>query len=310
LVKFLGQVVLLRVENAQVRHDDLTTWFTELDLDVGFLPRRTSPVNAFKKQATGPATKLTYAAPWIHPTAVATVKWEDESHDKERIVRRAVRTVKIQNKAGTPEVVAKVTFYKRSRRAPQTGVGGEKMRFQLVEDKLPAGARPIIEQWIKDTMVRYEQGQAWVDTDALRGIAREYLTRRLKALMVRPGVYFVYREMEGEMKRLQTLVTRFGDECMFHPMELVDRPEHRGLLGQALQNELELEATNLQRELNGLRGKFPRRIPQASFAPLVTRYEGVMELARDYATAVGVNDQNGTLDRLTDTLVVMRRSVT
>jgi hypothetical protein len=310
VTRFLGQVVLLRVENAQVKHDDLVAWFDELQLHKSYLPRRTSPVNAFKKQATGATTKLTYDAPWYHATAAATVRWEDESHDTERIVRRAIRTVRVQKKAGAPEVVAKVTFYKRSRRAPVTGVGGEKMRFQLMDDKLHATERSIIEQWVKDAHARYEQGQAWVDTDALRGIARDYLTERLKALMVRPGVYFVYRELEGEMKRLQTLVTRFGEECMFHPIELIDREQHRDLLGQALNNELEREATSLQRDLRALAAKYPRRLPRVKFAPLVTRYESVMELAHDYADAVGVRDTNGTLDRLAETIVGMRKHVT
>lgn len=306
-LKFLGQIVLLRVENAQVKHEDLATWFDELELDRHFLPARTSPVNAFKKGATGPQTRLGYDAPWVHPTATATVKWEDESHDAERIVRRAMRSTRVQQKAGEPQMVAKVTFYKRNRRATD-GNTGEKMRFQLVRERLDPAETPIIEQWMVDAQRRYEAGQVWVDTDALRGVARDYLIKRLKALMVRPAVYFVYRELEGEMKRLEDLVLRFGGECMFHPIEFVDREANRALLARALDNTLEGDATVLQRDLRTLRAKYPRVVPQSAFAPMVTRYEDIMTMAHEYAEAVGVIDHAG-LESLTEAIVAMRKAV-
>jgi hypothetical protein len=159
-----------------------------------------------------------------------------DTHDAERIVRRAERTVTVNRKTSEPEIIGRVTFYKRSRRAPITGPGGEKLRFQVDRERI--GYREsltVFEKWLQDTHRSYQMWLEWVDGDALRGPVRRYLTDKLDAIMVRPGVYFLFAHHDDANNALGELVKHDGAECMYHPIELLDTArQHRRLLRQSV----------------------------------------------------------------------------
>lgn len=304
----LGRIILLRTENARVRHTQLAAWFTELKLDQEYLPSPPRPVDAFKK-ATNSGEKLTYAAPWVAEGAQATVVWRDDSVDTERIVRRAERTITVKRKTTEPTTIATVTFYKRSRKAPQTGVGGEKLRFAPARDRLQhANEERALMQWMTDTNRRYLMWLEWVDTDALRGVVRNYITRRLHGLMVRPGVYFVFDTHDEENAALSTLVDRFGDECMYHPIELQDTEPHRKMLAAALINHAEADAVGMERELQAIIRRYPRSVPREKAMPVLDRYEALMNMLQDYGH-LGVVDGAPAVDRLTELVVTVKPAI-
>lgn len=304
----LGRLILLRTENARVKHRDLAAWFEELRLDPTYLPSPARPVDAFKK-ATSSTVKLTYAAPWWGESALVTIRWVEDNHDADRIVRRAERTVTIKRKTTEPEIIGRVTFYKRSRRAPVTGEGGEKLRFSIDRDKIPGEGLPVFERWLNDVHHHYTMWLEYVDGDALRGVVRRYLTEALDAIMVRPGVYFVFAQHEEENKALAELVPRFGDECMFHPIELMRTDEHVRMLSSALINHAEAEALGIDRDLMALSKRYPRNIPAGKAQPLLVRYEDLMTLIHDYASAVGISDGAPAVDRLTEHVVNLRHRI-
>lgn len=303
----LGRLILLRTENASVRHTDLSQWFDELKLDAGFLPSIPRPVDAFKK-ATSTAEKLVFSAPWRGEGAVAIVRWVDDTHDADRIIRRAERTITIKRKVSAPETVGRVTFYKRSRKAGTTGQGGEKLRFSIDREKISDESMSIYEQWLQDTHSRYLMWLDWIDTDALRGVVRRYLTEKLDGIMIRPGVYFVFDSHADDNQHLSVLVDRFGDECMYHPIELLNTAEHRKMLGAALTSHAEDQAAAIERDMLAVAKRNPRAIPAERLDDLFTKYEHLLTMIHDYSM-LGVADGAGAVVRLTETVVNLRPRV-
>lgn len=313
-VPLLGQVVMRTVENARVRHDDLDQWFTELGLDKSFLPARPRPVDAFRKAASSATVnRFPYAAPWFREGAMASVRWIDDLSDRDRIVRRAERTIKINRINSEPETIGRVTFYKRAQR---TRAGTEKLRFYMARDRLHVDEQKLIDQWFTDVRTRYEMGLGWVDTNGLRAIIRNYLTA-LHALRVRDGCYFLFLDQAAQTERLARLVGHFGSDCLFNVIDLMDVDKHRSWLAEAVSDETESYATTLIRQLNAVNRRFPTMIPCKQMTPVLAQYDVLLDQVHRYTILLGDGritpfaraGSSSAVERLTDLIVAMRRRI-
>jgi hypothetical protein len=288
----------------RVTHDQLETWFDELDLDKDFLPPRIKKVDAFRKASSQAVAE--YPGPKDGQTTKLRV--EEIDYNPEFVLRHILRDVHDKRtQTSTSAHVATLKFMRGGRTS--AGVNASSQHYKhsintnLIElglDQKPTGQRyplpeadrKMIKQVIEEFDERYTDLAANLHSDAVRAVIRNYLAS-LNAIGVKPsgGVYFVHTSRQPTVDALQELVRRVGQGCTFHQLPLLDTLDQRQMLTEAFQTEVQDEVDKLLKEIAGANEKARskgNKIPPAEYAKFMDAYQDIVSRSEEYTRVLGL----------------------
>lgn len=262
----LGRIVFFTITDEAVKHSDVVKWFKTLKLDADFLPAENKALDAFKK-ATSDQDKHRYDLKDGREANVLTRNVNETTMLLRRQITREIRDGKI--KALDYQGVIECVFSKPSNPSDQTGA---RLKLQVVRDNLVAGEFADVQAIAKAIQEKYYRYFQFLDGMKLRATVRTYLRKKLNAIEVKGGVYFVQAKYDEELQALAKLVAKFGGDCQMNAIPIVDLPRERKFLTQVLQREAGQELTEFTNEIQELMSS-GRKISQATVARAQARYD-------------------------------------
>ncbi len=215
-----------------VRLDDLTAWSQELNIELVSKPApRTA--SAFRSASSQLSDR------WQAGEGVMCELQVKHVRDTPDQVVRQIMLVTTDSRRQSVETIkaAEVKFHRPTRRKSGIKRGSEQVTHRLaptLSDEVRDRCLVMMEK-LKDA---YSARQEYVMVQTLRKVVRDLLDARLEALQLRrSGVYFVSPERAELLADMKTLVSRFGEQACFEYMPLVDEPQQRRMVADALASE-------------------------------------------------------------------------
>lgn len=278
----LGRIVLFTITDEPILRDDLEKWFAELGLDPLLLPMPNKAVDAFKKATSD--TKESYPLPRDR-TAYALCR--DVTSNTEFIRRQITREVKDSKKVQLSyDEAISVTFY-RPTTADQNGA---RINVSVNPSRLAAEELPHVRAIARGIKVRYDHYFAHMDSAKIRAMVRAYL-KKLNAIEIKGGVYFVHANRDEELGRLSQLVARLGGGCHMDQIPVPDLTSMRELIVRNFEREATQALNDLTREVQSI-ADAREKITPATYQRLKSRYDEVMGNAEEHILTLEVSQDS------------------
>lgn len=275
----LGRIVLFTITDEPIKRDDLVTWFKKFDLDERYLPTPNKFLDAFKKATSD--TKETYP---LARNRTAHLLCRDVSATTDYVRRQITREVKDsgRKKLAYDEAIT-CTFYR-----PTTGdQSSASLRITVNPTHLEPEELANVQRIARDIVARYERYYQFLDGQKVRGTVRAYL-KKLNAIEIKGGVYFVHSSRDDELARLAGLVDQFGGGCHMNMIPMVDLERERAFMARVFEREASQnlrDLTNEARDLIAAR----KTVTPAAYAKLKARYDEVLGNATEHMENLQVN---------------------
>lgn len=277
----LGRIVLFKITDEPVKRDDIVQWFTELQLDPTLLPSCNKYIDAFKK-ATSAVDGDKYP---MSQDRTGHVLSRDLGSTRDVIRRQITREIKdARNKRLSYDAAIECTFFRPSDPKNQTTAG---LRIVVRPEALESGELDAVRAIARDIRDQYERYYDYLDGQKLRATVRNYL-KKLNAIEIKGGVYFVHATRDDELARLTTLVSRFGGDCHMQAIPIVDLKREREFIIEAFEREASQSLRDITKEAKELLSN-GRSITAASYARLKTSYDEVMGNAEEHMLNLQIN---------------------
>lgn len=289
----LGNIVWHTVVDGAYSLARIEELFVKLDLDPAFIPARTTAFNAFEKACT---KALQAAKPYPLDSARSQRVGEimairEVSRTHEIVVRHVIREVRDSNeKKLRHEAVAELTFFRQTPGSngliDHSATPKRKVAFfPVLMDGEEPHVNAVIDRWNQE----FDRLYNYVDGDKVRAVVRNYLGF-LNAVMMKQGVYFVHKNREDELERLQTFVHSLVNEmsssedsgCRLELMPIPEIKRLRESVIEAFQDEAVKELSEVVAAIQKVRSSRETITPQA-FAKLSDQYQTTMRKASEYA---------------------------
>lgn len=288
-------------EPLPVSQEALAAWFDELALDAALLPPPTRGVEAFRAATSGLADE-----------------WESGGIRYKVSVREAKRTddfvlrqlwASWVDADGNPQSrrVADLQFFRPRRVTAGRVHGTEKYKTMLhqgLEDLDRARLKAIVDR----TRAAYEMHLNRLSTQVVRGLIRNYLLQQLRAVSMRSGsggTYLVPTEHHETVRALRKLVARCGPQCRLMYTPMIDDPEQRDMIRDAVEADVEGRCESQLRDIDDWARKNEGKAPSMLLLGSWRAERGVLqELLLQHGDALGV-----TFDRAPDRLEDLGRAI-
>lgn len=291
----LGWIVPFTITDEPTEHRQLAAWFDELGLDPAILPPQPKPVDAFRK-ATSEA-KEKYVLP---DGSVCTVLCRDVDSNENMTRRQITREVR-KPKAKEPLSYTRaieVVFW-RGQSKPVTDASGaivgraiergsERFQIKVNREGLDADELRAITEIAELIRLRYLSYYDHLDGNRIRAVIRDYI-KHLRAIEIKPGLYFVHASRSTEIRALQELVRRIGGGCFMHMIPLVDLEEQRDMVTAAFKRESAQALAEVAKEARELAQS--GSITPAAYARIKDRYDEITEKAKEHMQALQLSTE-------------------
>lgn len=279
----LGRIVLYTITDEPVAHADVERWFKEHALDLSLLPSPNKKTDAFKKATSD--TKDSYAMP---RNRTGNLLCREVSSDSNFIERHIVREVKdSQRKVLSYETVIVCRFYRPTDTVNQAG---ERLSIVIQKQALEAGELEIVRLVAQQINVRYQRYFDLLDGQKMRATVRNYL-KRLNAIEVKGGVYFVHASRDDELGRLAAVVGKFGGGCHMNMIPIVDLQQQREFIVRVFEREASQALREITTEAEGLlSGR--KSVTSAALSKIQARYNDVMANAEEHMLNLQINQDS------------------
>ncbi|MFD8316150.1 DUF6744 family protein [Kitasatospora purpeofusca] len=314
----LGHVVLYSVFPGTVTPDDLTAWFTELDLDPDFLPPALKCDAAFERVTGRDGIRVTY--PLDDPTATgrdgnrrrrlpdelgrsAVLMLRPVTRDSGWIVRHVVREVRDERKVNLRyDTRLAAVVFRRDASEPGAGTMTIKPDEKAIA-KLPEAEQTNVRKMLAEIQSAYTTNCTYFTGDRLRSLVRAYV-EHLGAIKLRPtgGVYFVHHRHDATLAALRELVRRFGHGSLLARVPLPDQDEQREMVIAAFTTHARDELETLAKDLAAARRAGAK---QAEVEKLFERYRALQASTAEHSELLSV-----TLDDTNDALELVKLQLT
>jgi hypothetical protein len=278
----LGRIVLFTITEEPILRDDLERWFTELGLDPLLLPLPNKAVDAFKKATSD--TKESYP---LRGDRTAYALCRDVSSNPEFIRRQITREVKDgkRRRLSYDEAIS-VTFHRPTSADQST----HRLVIQVVEKALEQGEPQHVRAIARGIKERFDQYYRYMDSQKIRAMVRAYL-KKLNAIEIKGGVYFVHSNRDEELGRLSQLVSRLGGGCQMSQIPMADLQAGREMVVAAFEREATQSLNDLTREIDDLIASRSSFTP-ATYGRLKSRYDEVMRNAEEHIINLQVSQDS------------------
>lgn len=278
----LGRLVLFTITEERVRRDNLVAWFDELGLDAALLPMADSAVNSYKK-----ATSDTKDSFPLSKGRMGYVLCRDVKANDDYIRRQITREIKDAEHSQLAYHAAITCTFHRARTEDQKSA---RLQITVHEAHLGRDELPFIRQIARDIHSRYEGYLDYVDAQKVRRMIRGYL-KKLNAIEIKGGVYFVHVSRDDELSRLAELVNRLGGDCLMHTFPLPDLHRERAFIVRTFEREAAQTLSDLTKEINEITGSRESVTP-ATFNRLNARFKEVARNAEEHMLTLHISQDS------------------
>lgn len=306
-------------ETLDVTPEQLTQWFKELGLDSSFLPKQMRSVDAFRG-----ATSPTRTSEYVSEDGVRYRLSVVEHGSTQDLIKRYVMRRPVDRRLEVPELadedeepdgpvhpgkrVANITFYRPRRSMHGRVSGSEDVRYRL-HAGIDGVDREQVQAFVDNCLTEYEAMRHSLTPARMRALLRDYLTFK-NAVPILHGLWFAPLRVEDSIRALQALTARMGQACRMILVPLVDDPEQREMLRQAIDDNVEESARSLLDKI----AAWDKRNPNPNKAPTPgvidswrEEYRGLQNLVSSYsdeldlafpAAADALEDLQAAINRL------------
>lgn len=267
----LGRLVIITISDEPVKHADVLKWMKAFRLDLTYAPAPNRALDAFKK-ATSSQDGTKYDLSGGRQANVLCRDVNETTMLLRRQITREIRDSKNKVLDYSKARVIDCVFSKPTNPADQSGA---RLVIQVDKDNLEPGEKKDVQAIGKAIHDKYYRYYEFLDGMKLRATVRGYL-KKLNAIEIKGGLYFVQVAYDEELLALAKLVARFGGDCEMSTIPMVDLPRERKYMAGVLQREATEELKKLTAEIreNLAPGK---RVNQATVKRLSDRYQEVVE---------------------------------
>lgn len=276
----LGRIVLFTITDEPVRHEDLTKWFADLGLDEKYLPTPNKYIDAFKKATSD--TKESYP---LTKGRTAHLLCRDVSSTTDFVRRQITREVKDSGRRRLVygEAIT-CTFFRPPRTEDQDTA---RLQVTVNPTNLEPGELAMVQRIARDIAERYQRYYQFLDGQKVRATIRGYL-KKLNAIEIKGGVYFVHSSRDDELGRLAQLVDRLGGGCHMNMIPMVDLERERAFMARVFEREASQALRDLTTEARELMAQ-RKTITGAAYAKMKARYDEVLNNATEHMENLQVN---------------------
>lgn len=275
----LGRIVLFTITDEPVAHSDLERWFSDLGLDDKYLPAQGKSLDAFKKATSD--TKDSYP---MKRQRTGQLLCRDVTSTGEFVRRQITREIKDGGKKRLAyDEAITCTFY----RPPADRQDAAQLRIVVNDQVLEDEELKIVQLVAQSIKVRYDRYYQYLDGQKLRACIRGYL-KKLNAIEIKGGVYFVHASRDDELNRLAELVGKFGGGCHMNMIPIVDLERERKFIAQVFEREASQALNDLTREARELMAA-SGSVTTAAVAKLKARYDEVLGNAEEHMLTLQVS---------------------
>lgn len=278
----LGNIVWHSVNDGAYPLDKIEKAFDDLGLNPSFVPSPTTEFNAYEKACTM-ALRAAKPYPLTKGMVGEVMAIREVFKDNEQVIRHIVREVRdAKRKKLRHETVAELVLFRA-----QAGAGGKlqrgshRLRAVIHADRLLTGEKQQIEAVIHKWEEEFDRLYNFIDGDKARAIVRDYLGF-LNAVMMKSGVYFVHKNREDELFKLQTFVGgTLANGCGLELFPIPELKRLRESVIEAFQDEAVKELNEVVSAISKVRST-RATITSSALAKLTDQYQGVMRKANEY----------------------------
>ena len=270
----LGRIVVYTITEEQVKRSDLEQWFTELNLDQTFLPHPNKRHDSFKK-ATKDLDKESYA---MRGQRTAHLMCREVNATPDYITRQITREVRDSGRRKLNyDSAITCTFYRPN---PERGEDSARLQISVLADQLEPDEVKLVQSYAQLIYKQYEHHYEFMDSQKVRGMVRNYL-KKLNAVEIKPGVYYVSCTRDDELTRLSNLVQRLGGGCHMNMIPIVNLKREREFITHVFEREAEQALSALTKEAKELMAT-RKSITPAMYAKIRERYDEVLANAEEH----------------------------
>jgi hypothetical protein len=272
----LGTLAIFTITDEQFSLPELTATWAQHNLPESLLPVPARPHDAFLK-ATSEVDDYEYR---LDANRVAHVLVRDLVSDAEVVVRQLTREIR-DNEARKLDYgnVGTATFFR-----PHNGQGH---RFTIRPEKrnLAEGEREAMNALLEEITRKYDRYCNYMDSAKVRMMVRGMLAE-LRALQIKPSIYFVHASRMDELEKLQDVVNSLGGGCSMQLIPMVDLASQRDIIVEAFRNEAVANLEKVAKEIQRIRGSRKSVTPEA-YAKAKADFDEVMATTREYTRLLG-----------------------
>lgn len=285
----LGNLVYHKVNDGAYPLEDIEKAFEVLDLNPSFIPNPTTEFNAFEKACTNALRACKpYSLPQEQTGEIMAIR--ESQKDEEMVIRQIIREVRDYSaKRLRYEVVGQVELMRaQSHKDGRVIRGSHRLRATVYTDRLLYGEKQHVDAVINKWEEEFNRLYEFIDGDKARAMVRDYLGF-LNAVMMKQGLYFVHKNREEELNRLQTLVAEtLGNGCQLQLIPIPELKRLRESVVEAFQDEAVKELNEVVQAISKIRKTRNRITPQA-LAKVTEDYSKVMRKAGEYTRVLRIN---------------------
>lgn len=285
---FIGDILTFQFRQPKITRDDLSQWFTDLGLDESYIPPPIKSIDAYRR-ATGENAKRRYSLGGQY----AELMVRNVSSDSDRTIRRIIRETRDpKGKRLDYAEVGEAVFYPASRTAKRKGLGGDSVKFTMIERNLRTERdKNEVSAFITQMDTDYKFFSLHYYTQAVRDMVRNYV-KSLNAISIRESgaLYFVHKSRRPTLIALTELVNdRIGDGCRLHMMPLVDTGHQREMLTEAFEDEVEQSCDKLLEKVASINAKYKgKKVPPSKYAELQEACQDTLSRSDEYTRVLGL----------------------
>lgn len=281
----LGRIVLFTITEEPIKHADVVAWFDELDLDPKHLPLENKAIDAFKKATSD--TKDSYD---LSSRRTAHVLCRDVATNTEFVRRQITREIKDGGKRRLSyDEAITCTFYRATDTSDQTT---SRLGITVVPGHLGPEELPEVRRIARDIRIRYDHYFDHLDSQKIRAMVRGYL-KKLNAIEIKGGVYFVHASKDVELTKLSDLVSRLGGGCHMDTIPMADLEQQRRLIVRTFEREATETLRDLTKEIEAIASS-REKVTDSTYARLKGRYDEVLANAEEHILTLQISQDSTT----------------
>jgi hypothetical protein len=286
----LGYIVIYKVNDAAYELDKLTNWFTELNLNPGYLPSAAKPIDAYKK-ATADANNSEYT---LLDGNTAHILVRDVGSDTEMVERHLIREIKDSTRRTLAHSkIGEAVFYRPKISKGKAIQDSHRFRLQILHGNLvDKSERTPLDAVVQKISDGFDRHLNYLDGMKVRHMVREYV-KGLNGIELKPSMYFIPVSRADELEQLAELMNRLGHGCNMQLIPLVELKKQKDMIIEAYQKDAEKSFTDLVEKVTHLRATRKSVTPDA-FAKLMSEYEAINARAAEYRTDLSVTQDRTT----------------
>lgn len=269
----LGRIVLFTITDHGVPTQDVYDTITRLNLASVPMPQANKYIDAFKKATSD--VKDSYA---MAKGRTGHLLCREVTATPDFIRRQITREVRDGGKKRLSyDPAIEATFYKPTDSNDQTT---SRLSIKVNNHVLERDEVPLVTAIADMISAKYQRYYDTFDSMKIRAYVRGYL-KKLNAVEIKGGVYFVPVSRDAELARLAEFVGAMGGGCHMDMIPMVNIEREREFITRVFEREASQSLKEITKEVDDLLSS-RKGVTSAAYSKIKARYDEVLSNANEH----------------------------